>query len=243
MKKKILRIILFVILAIVLIVLIRFCYNFRFYQKLISVTTDLYESGNYTCYYYNRGMKLDTETGNWQESYSKMGVKVKDDKCVYNNFYGSDKDYALCGNSYYDINNKNDCIYVNFEENTFQVQPNVIPIEFHMKLINYPIYEFNEHFTSAATLADKVYFAVANYFPAIVNIKLRNATEYGKDYIIMIEGDRKTYINKDTLLVEKEVVNEYGKDVVEVIYEIEAGNVTDEDVNIPDLSKFKQEIW
>ena len=76
MKKKIFKTILFIILLIIAILLIKIAYNFATYEKLLKACNKVYETKNYTCYYYNRGESIDPETYEWTSSYSKMGFKL-----------------------------------------------------------------------------------------------------------------------------------------------------------------------
>lgn len=248
MKKKIFKVILFLILAVIAFVLAKFTYRFCFYQKLNKATQKIYDSGNYSCYYYQRGEKLDEETGEWIASYTKMGLEVKGDKIAFASYDNEANEYALLSKTYHDKNNFKDVVYVEFNDNTFQINPNLIPMEYRIRLVNYPVFDFRSYIvagTGIPTLKQRVLFFFENLKYSIVdaiNFKVDSATEDGKEYYVIGYYGNKTYINKETLLVEKVTIIDNGEEVVNNYYEIQTGNVTDEDVTIPDLSNFRQDI-
>ena len=206
MKKKIFKTILFIILLIIAIILIRFTYNFCYYQKLVKVSDKVNESRNFTCYYYNRGERFDEETNKFKVMYSKMGVRVKDDKSVFYN-YNIDNDNSLYGATFYDEKANNENVYIEYETNRFQVQPNYMPVSFHSRLINYPVSGAADRYLKNATLKEKLYY----YFSlpqAMLSIKFSSVEEDGKEYIVLEYKnlDTKVYFNKETLLAEKRTI-------------------------------------
>ena len=255
MRKKIFKIFLFIILVLIIFIIAKFTYRYSFYQKLEEATQKVYDSGNYSCYYYMRGEKLDTETGEWTSSYNKMGLELKGDKFIRIGYDTEFNGYNMISKSYYDENNPRDVIVVDFNDNTFQIGFSIIPIEYNEKLINYA--QFNNSplifgnlidifMNGDSTLKVKLYCLIENlkyYISDIVKFKIENITEDGKEYYVIkdINGNKK-YINRDTLLVEKEIMNRDGEELVNAIFDIEIGNVKDEDLIVPDLTNFRQDI-
>lgn len=246
MKKKIKKIILFIILVLVAIALVKYLYTFSIYHKLLKARDKVYQSGNYTCYYYNRGESLDVDTGEWSSSYSKMCEKVKDGKMVDYGYNYDDHDTIVYA-TYVDENNSKEIFNIDYTTNRFTIGPNLIPIEFRIGFTNYPIYELTEYSLSSLTLKTKLYYLFEDYFVRMFTTNFKTVTEDGKDYIVMYHKDvnEGVYFNKETLLAEKSVSTAMRTDelVVNSYWEIEVGNVTDEDVNLPDLSNFRQTVY
>ena len=247
MKKKIFKVLLILILIVILIVTLKFGYNLCFYKKLLRAEENALKTKNYACIYYNRGEKLDLETGKWSESYSKMVLKVKGDKYVTQNFRNSDEDYALAGTTYRNVNEK-ESVYLSVEDNEFSISPNLIPPDINTRFTNYPIYDYIDGLIAGdSTLKYKVYTFCSFYIPMVFSLKFDNVVEDGKEYIVLSykESETKIYFNKDTLLAEKEIMKSgrSGETVVNAYWEIELGNVTDEEVSVPDLSNFRQAIY
>lgn len=250
MKKKIFKVIIFIVLLVIAIVLIKFTHNFYYYQKLLKARDKVYELGNYTCYYYNRGEKLDADTGEWTSSYSKMGLKVKGNKAVDYIYSLEDQD-KVSSAQYLDKDNDKENFYIDFETNTFQVQPNFVPLEYRMRLINYPIHSLSEYSISldktARGIKEKLYYLYQDFISIAFLTNYKTVEEDGKEYIVLgyKNTDTGIYFNKETLLAEKEtmITGRTNETVVNAYWEIELGNVTDEDVTVPDLSNFRQSIW
>lgn len=75
------------------------------------------------------------------------------------------------------------------------------------------------------------------------NVKIYSEDVGNKHYYVFQNGNIKKYINKDTYLVEKSVVLNVDNKDDEVIvseYKFEFGSVTDDKVQMPDLSDFKE---
>lgn len=244
--KKILKVILFVILFIILLIIVNFAYKFIWYQKLLKASQKLQEYGNYTNIIQTCGWSRNNETGKYEAQYSPIGIQVKDGKIADLNF-SRDDDNKIIGKTYY---SDDAYVSVDFENKTFSIiEPNYISeIHHSLKLINYPIYNFYTEYLTDDTISLKnkasyIFSSFCYWF----NMQIKFENENGKDYIVFDYGNCKTYFDRETLLAEKEVMD--GDDVfktgpyVNTYYTYDIGTVTDEDVNVPDLSEYSQVVY
>lgn len=248
MKKKILKIVLFIILFVILFALIDAIYKFVWYKKLLNAKENLINSKNYTYIVAGSSWSSNRETGEYELNYSLMGVQVKGQKHVDLNFSYADRE-KIVGKTYY---TENEMITVNFEDKTFSMLDDLrIQVFAKDKIINYPI---NDIFSATGTyltnntisLKEKVYYIFSNLY-YLFDMRIRFENEDGKDYIVLENNDWKTYFDKETLLAAKEVheadVFSKGESYVNSYYRYELGNVTEEDLNVPDLSEYSQNVY
>lgn len=243
--KKILKVILFVILFIILLIIVNFAYKFIWYQKILKASQKLQEYGNYTNIIQTCGWSRNNETGKYEQHYSPIGIQVKDGKFVDLNFSRND-DNKIIGKSYY---TDDACISVDFENKTFSITAPNYSSELHIlrTLINYPIYNFYTEYLTYDTipLRHKVsyIFSSLRYW---FNMQIKFENENGKDYIVFDFGNSQMYFDRETLLAEKEVMagdGLFNGPYVNTYYTYDIGTVTDEDVNVPDLSEYSQIVY
>lgn len=248
--KKILKVILFVILFIILLIIVNFAYKFIWYQKLLKASQKLQEYGNYTNIIQTCGWSRNNETGKYEAQYSPIGIQVKDGKIVDLKF-ARNGDNKIIGKTYY---SDDACISVDFENKTFSITAPNYSSEMHIlkTLINYPIYNLSDVYIGYLTddtisLKNKVYYIFSNIYYYLFDMQIKFENENGKDYIVFDYGNSKIYFDRETLLAEKEVMD--GDDVfktgpyVNTYYTYDIGTVTDEDVNVPDLSEYSQIVY
>lgn len=237
MKKKIVKVFWTLVLLAILITLISFGYKFFWYYKLVLALRDVVESGNYTNIVWQAGERYIEEKDEFESHYTKMGEMVKGDKLVDLGFEGYDEDAKIVSKSYFQ---KGEYITVNSKENTFTIGTSFINREPPFALINYPILDWDRY----DTLKEKLGALISYNIPAVWQSKIKFIEEDGKEYLVWEASDfAKYYFNRDTLLAEKEIFTSGDEEKVNHIFEIEVGNVTDEDVTIPDLNNYTQYVW
>lgn len=237
MKKKIVKVFWTLVLLAVLIAAISFGYKFFWYYKLVLAVRGVFESGNYTNIVWQAGERYIEETGEFERHYSIMGHIVKGDKLVDLGFEGYDKDAKLVSKSYF---HDGEYITVNNEKNTFTIGTSFINRKPPYGLINYPILDWDRY----DTLKEKLGALISYNIPAVWQAKVTFIEEDGKEYLVWQASDfAKYYFNRETLLVEKEIYNYDNGEKINHIYKIEVGNVTEEDVTVPDLSNYTQYVW
>ena len=97
------------------------------------------------------------------------------------------------------------------------------------------------------SLREKLWCMSVN-FDKINRQEIYFVTEDGKDYIVLRSGGERDYFDKETLLAVKTVVegNTYAlngeNEYVNYYYEYTQGDVTDEDMTVPDLTGYTQVV-
>lgn len=244
MIKKVFKIILIALLICLVFYLINFAYKCVWYDKLLKAKKDLIASDNFTEIYKMAGRGFNEETGKNETTYSIQSSKIKDGKKVDIMY---DEKEEIIGKRYY-VGEK-EVIHVNNKNKTFSyyISPSV-PVFSKIDLTNYPIldyFEFQNGYYDL-TLKEKLIYVLGG-FQSIAHYKVSFINEDGKDYIVLKSGEWWCYFDKETLLASKIVIKNSpdadGGDYVNEYYEYIQGNVTDEDMTVPDLKDYTQEIY
>lgn len=245
MVRKIFKIILFVLLFCLLLFLINFAYKFVWYNRLIKAKDDLIATNNFTEVVKMAGRSYNDETGKYEVTYSNMGSQIKDGKkvdLIYDENYEE-----VIGKIFY-ISETEEVI-VNESKKTFSytIIPTVEAFA-RIELTNYPMHSMESSILEKLTLKEKMTY----FFNKILSITRKNisfVTENEKDYIVLSDESSKTYFDRETLLASKVLLKksdwaEEGEEYyVNEYFEYEQGKVTNEDVNLPDLKDYKQEVF
>lgn len=236
MKKKIVKGFWLLVLIAILITVINFGYKFCWYYKLVLALREVVDSANYTNIIWQAGERYNEETDEFIRQYSKLGEQVKGDKLVSLGFTGYDEEAKLTSKSYYF---DGEYVSVSQTDNTFSIGTSFLSAMPH-GLVNYPILDWDRY----DNFKEKIGAFISYNLPAVWQAKVKFIEEDGKAYLVWQASDfAKYYFNKETLLAEKEIYMYGDEEKVNQIYEIEIGNVTEEDVTVPDLSNYTQYVW
>ncbi len=250
MRKKIFKTILFVILLCLILQAVSFVYKYFWFSKLIKASEDLVASGNFTQTYKMAGVEYDSETGEKQVHYTTTTVKIKDGKKAYIHY---DDNGEIASKTYYIGNTGTMSVYDSEKEFEYYTSSSLSFLN-DIYLENYPIFMMKSYSAFyyvpedyKMSLREKLWCMSVN-FDKINRQEIYFVTEDGKDYIVLRSGGERDYFDKETLLAVKTVVegNTYAlngeNEYVNYYYEYTQGDVTDEDMTVPDLTGYTQVV-
>lgn len=206
----------FIILLIILLVTVFIINTGRKTIILINYSKKVNEISKCNNYYMKEEIK-----DNYMEDVSE--IYHKDNVVVYKN---KERNLMI-------YNNENTNEYLNY----YLSENKIITLDSD---INIKMYDIRNHFFTDTSVRKWGNLIVSLY----TNIKSEKYN--GKDYYVIENNNNKLYVNKETYLIDREVITtktktlEKGWETNEIInnYTYEFGNVTDEDVEKPDMTGF-----